>query len=594
MEQNNITIRLLDKREITLSPEQVELYPTIQDQIADLVLGPGNIVDINYPNPKSLYQLLTNPNEALPFDSFLNMIEAADYVRNDDILNNLLVQMAAMFNRDSFKIFNKVIQESMIDLVYHLRDTVLSRFLQLIQTIKLDYEIALDPSITWFEPKFNDDLNKSLMVKSIGDMDEASILIAGAIFIKNIFITMFSLGDWEGENTPFRDAIDSAGLAIDNAGNVYGTIISKTIIEEVEFKIDYPFLEGDLPVDISNLHFALKTYNRNEDYSRLSLQDEFVAKLSQGARRYALISNLIEDEDEEDEDEDEEDEDEEDEDEEDEDEDEDEDPVDPVNPVDPEDISSYFSIVHRTDNQSLAIFKLPRGKYKRNKISGTQFPSVSPRMKIVVWQLPEDITNSRYRITAIDVPQKPTFFIYNIDFLGIPPTIFKNWPIDQGYVLFNSNEDKLLVVKKTMDGYNSSLMTNRGEVLIEHLFIADIPIFLVKDMIITVSDQLGDIGWDPNHTKIPLDAVIDTNTRLKIWYTRDITKPIPVYDNTFVPEVDGYIPWSIGDVYTGTEDSILLTLVYGNLDKKYKYKYTYRKYNVGGYKNMPEFFEDRL
>ena len=147
-------------------------------------------------------------------------------------------------------------------------------------------------------------------------------------------------------------------------------------------------------------------------------------------------------------------------------------------------------------------------------------------------------------------------------------------------------------------------MTNRGKVLMEHLFIDEIPIFLVKDMIITVSDQLGDISWgEKEHNEIswaktrPEKTVINTNTRLKIWYTRGVTKPIPVYDNTFVSEVEGYEPLSIGDVYTGTGDSILLTLVYRKIDitDRYTniYKYIHRKYNIRSYQNMPEFFEDK-
>ena len=557
MEQNNITIRLLDGSLITLSPEQVELYPTIKDQTTDLV--PGDIVDINYPNPKGLYQLLTNPNAALPFDLFLNMIEAADYVRNDDILNNLLVQMATTFTDKLFTDATTEIKENMINLVYNLPDTVLYRFLQLMKIIKLDYEFSPDPSKEWFESVFNNDLNTSLRVKyiSVDSHRHDSYAIAmGAVFNKNIAINMFALNEIS-ESPP-------VGFAIDNDGNVYGNIISESINgDDKEFEIDYPFTVELSPDDIDDSDFALNTFNRNEDYkSSVSLEHNFVAKLSQEAQRYAQISNMVE------------------------------------NPENPEDPYAHFSIVQRTDNKSLVMFNVPRGKYKRETgiggiqfFSGTKFPSVSPQMKIVIWRMPKDITNSRYRITAIDLPQKPTFFIDNIDFLGIPPTIFQNWPVGEGYILFNSEEDKLLLVRKTIDGHDVSLMTDRGEVLTEHLFTAEVPLLLVNDMIITVSDQMGDIAWGE---KIPGEAVIDENTRFKIWYTRDITKPIPVYDNTFVPEVEGYTPWSIGKVYTGIKDSILLTFIYRKIDNMNIDKYVYRKYNVGSYQNMPEFFEDKI
>ena len=548
MEQNNITIRLLDGSLIKLTPDQIELYPTIKDQIEYLAPGPENIVDINYPNPKSLYQLLTNPNEALPFDSFLHMIEAADYIGNDDILNNLLVQMANTFTDKSFKTATTEIQESMIDLVYKLPDTVIHRFRQLIQTIKLDYEIITDSTLRVDNYTFSDDLNSSLLIKF--SFREVAHLVTGIVFTKDRFTNTFRAKTEFAEYNPVL-------FYLDNSGNVYGIIISPELQLD---NMDDPFVEKigvdeNVVIEDTYAWLQLVTYNKNKDYeSKLLLENNLVVKLSQGTQRYALISNLEENEE---------------------------------NPY------AHFSIVHRTDNQSLATFDLPRGKYKQYKISGTQFPGVSPKMKIVIWRMPEDITNSRYRITAIDVPQKPTFFIDNIDFLSIPPTIFKNWPIDQGYVLFNSEEDKLLLVRKTMDGHNVSLMTDKGILLMEHLFIADIPIFLVKDMIITVSDQLEDIEWGG---KIPDETVIDTNTRLKIWYTQNMTKPIPVYDNTFVPEVDGHIPWSIGDVYTGTKDSILLTLVYRKIDDDDDeiFKYTFRKYTIKSYENMPEFFEDRL
>ena len=290
------------------------------------------------------------------------------------------------------------------------------------------------------------------------------------------------------------------------------------------------------------------------------LKNNLVAKVSQGARRYALISNVEENE---------------------------------------EDSYVHFSIMKRTDNTSLATFDLPRGKYEiegmGEEIIGTKFPLVSPRLKIVMWRMPEDVINSRYRITAIDLQQKPTFFIDNIDFLSIPPTIFKNWAMDQSYVLFNSNEDKLLLVRRTADGHDVSLMTDRGDILMKYLFTADIPIFLVKDMIITVSYQMENKQWRRRYQSERYfnHAVINTYSRLKIWYTQNMTAPIPIYDNTFAPDIEDYKLSNIGDVYTGTDNSIMLTLIYKNIDNTDIHKYIYRKYNIRSYQNMPEFFEDK-
>ncbi len=441
MEQdNNITIRLLDGSQITLSPEQIELYPTIQDQTTDLV--PGNIVDINYPQPQALHQLLTNPNEALPFNLFLDMIEAADYVRNDNILNNLLVQMATTFTKESFTDATTEIKENMIDLVYHLRDTVLYRFLQLIQTIKLDYEIAHDPSVLWSNPVFSDDLNASLINKPTGPSEIRN----GLIFDKNIFVNLVDTYTGDDETSPDR-------FSIDNNMNVYS-------FNTIMYDTDYPFL---LMEEIEDLpRSTLHVYYRINDYEGNILSEYYtIIKLSQGGERYAMISNLEEDE---------------------------------------EDPYAHYSIMRTAHDpivahqKMLAQFELPRRQYKlRNaNIYGTRFPSVSPKMKIAIWQLPNDVIDSRYRITAIDLPQKPTFFINNINYLGVPPAIFQNWLVGQGYVLFNSEEDKLLLVRKTVDGHQISLMTDRGDILMEHLFVDEVPIFLVKDMIITVRDQPGD------------------------------------------------------------------------------------------------------
>ncbi len=579
MNENNYIIRLTDGREIILSPDQIELYPTIKNQTTDLVSG--NIVDILYPHPQALYQLLTNPNADLSFDLFLNMIEAADYVRNDDILNKLLVQMANTFDETSFTNATTEIKENMINLVYELPDTVLGRFLQLMKIIKLDYEIALDPSSDWLDSVFDDDLNTSLMVKvtahpigigavapqiAIGDVDNP--IGIGAVFNKNKVINMFSLDE-------VGHGMGSAVFSIDNYGNVH-VIIIRGKMEYIGG--EYIFLESKSDVD--NLHSTLTIYNRNNDYeSSLSLEDDLVTKISRGMQRHTSISNWKDNK------------------------------------------NIHFSIVRSIDNKQLAMFEIPRGKYDRDqslgeipdiddphissvgmtmrrvRFIGTWFPSVSPQMEIVMWRTPEDVKNSRYRITAIDLPQKPTFFINNINYLGVPPAIFQNWLIGQGYVLFNSEEDKLLLVRKTVDGHQISLMTDRGDILMEHLFVDEVPIFLVKDMIITVSDQLGDTEWSSDI--MPDYAVIDTNTRLKIWYTQNMTKPIPVYDNTFVPEVEDYTPLSIGNVHIGTDDSILLTLVYlekDNQDINYDtfIKYVYRKYNIKSYQNMPEFFEDKL
>ena len=210
-------------------------------------------------------------------------------------------------------------------------------------------------------------------------------------------------------------------------------------------------------------------------------------------------------------------------------------------------------------------------------------------------QVPKDITNSKYRITAIDLPQKPTFFIDNIDFLNIPPTIFKNWAIDQNYVLFNSNEDKLLLVRKTTDGHDASLMTDRGDILMKYLFTADIPIFLVKDMIITVSYHKENKLWSirRNQRLGSRDAVINSNSRLKIWYTQNMTKPIPIYDNTFPPDIEDYKLSNIGNVYIVTGDSILLAYIYRNIEDEKTHKYIFRKYNIRSHQNMPHFFKEK-
>ncbi len=580
MAEDKYTIRLLDKREITLSPEQIKLYPTIKDQTADL--KEGNIIDIVYEDSQGLYQLLTNYNDDLPFDSFLHMIEAADYVRNDDIFNKLLVQMA-----DILENFPKELKDNMINLVYKLKDTVLYRFLQLMQTIKLDYEMAaLDPSKYLFKHIFSDDLNTSLIVKC---------------FIHNTSsVSVFNKGAYVNTFDP-EDHGECINFSVDNDMNVYGVTIIETEIMEfdteysfltmdaieddmsaydttiranriMEFNMDYPFLSVNVTENYSSfaLHNTLyKCSRENYYYCDPIVENDSIAKVAQGAQRYALISNVVKN---------------------------------------AEDPYAYFSIVSRIDNKLWAKFEIPRAKLNVGKLfsglPGTLFPSVSPRMKIVI-RPHYDFSNSQcrttsYKITSIDAPQQPSFIIDNIDFLAIPPRIFRNWPVDQGYILFNYNEDKMLIVRKTINGHDASLMTNKGDILIKYLFETDIPIALVNDMIITVRDQMGDTKCD-DRTKQPQNAVIDISSRLKIWYTRDMTKPIPVYDNTFVPDIKGYIPWSIARVYTGTkkdltrvEQSILLIYVYKKINETGIFKFLTRKYYVGSYQNMPEFFEDKL
>ncbi len=533
MARNNYIIRLTDNSQISLSPDQIKLYPTIKDQIADL--APGNIVDINYLKPKGLYQLLTNPNEALPFDSFLNMIEAADYVRNDDILNNLLVQMATTFTDKSFKTYTKDVRENMIDLVYKLPETVIYRFLRLMQTVKLDYEISPDRSASRLNPAFNNDLNTSFMVKSID-----SYFDTGIIFNKNNLVNVFRT------DLPRCD-LPPNNFYINKNMDVYS--FNNIMPDQVVFNIDYPFLTVEDAQDgVSN---TLTRYERSNYYKReIILEFYTTIKVAQGGKRYALISNLEEDE---------------------------------------EDQYARYSVVRMTDKQTLAQFELPRNKYEYEYdrgdeiLYGTLFPRTSPRMKIVVWQFPKDVKNLRYRITAIDLPQQPTFFIENIDFLAVIPNIFRNWPIGHGYLLFNANEDKILLVKKTVDGHEVSLMTNEGEVRMTYLFTEDIPILLVNDMIITVSYELS---GRKNFQKY----VVNVNSRLKIWYTRNMTKPISVYDNTFVPDIKGYESPTIGNMYTGIGNSILLSLVYEKIGFAPSRKNVYKKYNIRSYQNMPEFF----
>ena len=148
MANNNFIIELLDGTKLSIAPNVIPSYPTIQDQAADLAEG-AEIV-LNYQDPTSLSTVMTTDYLHIPdsLDTYVKWVSAVDYLGNVDQLFKILNNMLIMFNDPTTIATFKQNKKEIIKLMYKLPPTVETRFLTPQFILEYDADLA-DVSITY-------------------------------------------------------------------------------------------------------------------------------------------------------------------------------------------------------------------------------------------------------------------------------------------------------------------------------------------------------------------------------------------------------------------------------------------------------------
>ena len=135
---DNYIIQLSDNREITLSSNDISLYPHIQGQIDDLA---GNTIVLIYPDAEALYLVLTRAIEKYDhdLDIYIRLIGAVDYLGNDIITNNMIQNFLLWFDTPQKLAQLKPQKQRIKDLIGQLSVTTLWKFIEPYQGFQLKY-----------------------------------------------------------------------------------------------------------------------------------------------------------------------------------------------------------------------------------------------------------------------------------------------------------------------------------------------------------------------------------------------------------------------------------------------------------------------
>ena len=129
MAKNNFIIELLDGTKLSIAPNVIPSYPTIQDQAADL--PEGREIVLNYQDPQSLFDVMTTDYMRIPdsLDTYVKWVSAVDYLGNIDALFKILNNMLIMFNDPNNLAAFKQNRKNVVKLMYTLPAIVETRFL---------------------------------------------------------------------------------------------------------------------------------------------------------------------------------------------------------------------------------------------------------------------------------------------------------------------------------------------------------------------------------------------------------------------------------------------------------------------------------
>ena len=248
----------------------------------------------------------------------------------------------------------------------------------------------------------------------------------------------------------------------------------------------------------------------------------------------------------------------------------------------------HFSI----NDRCLSTISIPFGAHVRR----APIPSGSPRMKIVIYQLSNDVALGTYRVlcpdnnitTVITLPKLENICVYMADPARISLPCY-------GYILYPFDETRFAIVTKSKkEGKRRVTIYDLiGQILGCYKFDNEIPIAVDNNYIVTIDGVIN----ERNLKKYITNPDINANTHLRVWFIISPVEAILVSKTKIVLNVPPNAVWSIRSVWTGSNDSLLIEYIYKvftESEENPKLIKILRKYTIKRYDGIKSFVEDKL
>ena len=123
MADKNYIIQLSDNRQLSIPQQYIQFYPTINNIVTESpFFNPEHAILLLYDDSDALYKVFTTPiqQESHTLDMYVRLSNAIDYLGNDDVLNQFMTSLVAIFNDrniiESFKADKEHIKETLRNL----------------------------------------------------------------------------------------------------------------------------------------------------------------------------------------------------------------------------------------------------------------------------------------------------------------------------------------------------------------------------------------------------------------------------------------------------------------------------------------------
>ncbi len=547
-------------------------YNTIGNIVDTIVGEPGEPISLHYDDPYALHIVLTSDKICGPGDigTYIRIIKAIDFLDNDEVLNIVLVGLEKLFEDDTFIATIRPMKYYVQGLLMGLPATISHRFFELVNILVTEYTCEIDNYSG--NLIVSDDLDRFVVIERTG------IMLKYNMYNKGICYRRFII-------SPSHDTNEPVGKwALSNDGNLYAATINMNSSNELD--------DHDITIDAGN--DTIYEYYAKDDYTEhLSViigdRASIIQTISQDTKRYAVIYHITNDE--------------------------------VIYEVRERSDSQHFS----SDDRVLSTITLPHLQHEHYTskfvddvfvddvvVYRTKLPCASPQMKIIIYQLPDDLKTAKYRILCpytnktaiIDFHAEPYIILEDgtsalrgmekmtIDIIG-PNRISTSILY---YMLYSHDEKKLAIVFRCIENYDHIVFiySLTGIILQYYTFNKEVPIALGNNYIITIDSIFHATNFSSLDINIysvekPAD---DTDVHIKIWSTINPEKNILLYKTKIDLSIAPNATWNISKIWTGLHDSLLIEYVYKIPDQPLKK--ILQKYTIKSYDGIKSFLDDKL
>ncbi len=575
-------IKLSDGQIVPIAHDVAMSYDTIKNVIDNIVGEPRELISLHYDDSEALcLALATNifitENE---FDVFIRIIKAVDFLGNDNILNRVLVKLGLMFELKKFRSSICPTKDRVQELLMGLPPTIVHRFFELVNIPVIEYTSEIDN----YPGKLivSDDLNRFVVVESINNQT-ANDMKKYDMYNKGLCYRRFTVSNEHNTNRSIRK------WALSNDGNLYAATIDMNVSNELD----------DNETDIAMGNGTMYEYCAEDDYTEhvsVIMEDRaaIIQNISQDTKRYTVMYHVTNDE--------------------------------VTYEVRERTVGQHFS----SDDRVLSTITLPHLQHEyhnnsivhgvfvsNNPMKMTKLPNASPKMKIIIYQLPDDFKTAKYRILCpdtnstaiIDLNAKP--YIISDDIKTNLSGGIEKLPVDMigsdrisksamSYMLYSHDEKKFAIVFRSKKyEYCVCIYSLTGIMLKYFIFNKEVPIALGNNYIITI-DSIYHVINPALYRRLLYKKLVDklvkpaddTNIHIKVWSTVNPEKNILSYQTKIDLSIAPNSTWHISNIWIGANDSFLIEYNYRIPDQPGKK--ILQKYNIKSYDGIKSFVDDKL